>query len=169
MDFDYQIRLATEIDALAIAEIHVLAWKAAYQGMIPQSALDDLRIEEKWPGWRGMIVDPKRTTRITVIENDDRIMAWSTHGPYRDDPNQGEVMGLYAHPDFFGTGVGSLLLGEALTYLDSKWDSTVVWALAANQRARKTYERAGFQVSQDNVLRDDYALALQVQLTRTKP
>lgn len=37
-----RIRRATAQDATRIAEVHVLSWKSAYRGMMPQAHLDDL-------------------------------------------------------------------------------------------------------------------------------
>jgi GNAT superfamily N-acetyltransferase len=56
--------------------------------------------------------------------------------------NGEEIRLLYSHPDFIGSGAGSLLL-------DAVKKSSVValelWCFQANERARRFYEERGFQ------------------------
>jgi GNAT superfamily N-acetyltransferase len=56
--------------------------------------------------------------------------------------NGEEIRLLYSHPDFIGTGAGSLLL-------DAVKKSSVValelWCFQANERARRFYEERGFR------------------------
>ena len=56
--------------------------------------------------------------------------------------NGEEIRLLYSHPDFIGSGAGSLLL-------DAEKKSSVItlelWCFQANERARRFYEERGFQ------------------------
>ena len=56
--------------------------------------------------------------------------------------NGEEIRLLYSHPDFIGSGAGSLLL-------DAVKQSSVValelWCFQANERARRFYEERGFR------------------------
>jgi GNAT superfamily N-acetyltransferase len=56
--------------------------------------------------------------------------------------NGEEIRLLYSHPDFIGSGAGSLLLDAA------KKSSVValeLWCFQANERARRFYEERGFR------------------------
>lgn len=56
--------------------------------------------------------------------------------------NGEEIRLLYSHPDFIGSGAGSLLL-------DAEKKSSVItlelWCFQANERARRFYEERGFR------------------------
>lgn len=58
----------------------------------------------------------------------------------------GEIYAIYQEEDTAGTGVGWMLFSFALQDLYScGYQSAVLWVLNSNDRARRFYERAGFQ------------------------
>jgi GNAT superfamily N-acetyltransferase len=56
--------------------------------------------------------------------------------------NGEEIRLLYSHPDFIGSGAGSLLLD---TVKKSSVVALELWCFQANARARRFYEERGFQ------------------------
>jgi ribosomal protein S18 acetylase RimI-like enzyme len=57
----------------------------------------------------------------------------------------GQVWGIYALREAWGTGVGRALLTTAVDALrDAGFRSATLWVLDSNARARRFYERAGF-------------------------
>jgi GNAT superfamily N-acetyltransferase len=72
---------------------------------------------------------------VIVAEGDGAIVSFLAR-------NGEEIRLLYSHPDFIGSGAGSLLL-------DAVKKSSVValelWCFQANERARRFYEERGFQ------------------------
>jgi ribosomal protein S18 acetylase RimI-like enzyme len=171
-----QVRAAVPEDARRFAEIHVAAWKVAYKGLIEQETIDALSIEEKVISWLKVLTSPNPGTRITVCELNGVVVAWSTHGPCRDGNDrlrlgevaEGEIHGLYAHPDAWGVGAGAALLSDALEYLDRLWPSSVVWVLTKNSRARLCYERAGFKVVKEHVYFERHPEATTTMLRRQR-
>jgi GNAT superfamily N-acetyltransferase len=72
---------------------------------------------------------------VTVAEGDPGIVSFLAL-------NGEEIRLLYSHPDFIGSGAGSLLLDAA------KKSSVValeLWCFQANERARRFYEERGFR------------------------
>ncbi len=66
----------------------------------------------------------------------------------------GEVYALYVSPDLIGQGIGRRLLEEAHTQMKSQgFEASALWVLSDNQRARRFYERAGYQA--DGAIQDD--------------
>lgn len=66
----------------------------------------------------------------------------------------GEVYALYVLPDLIGQGIGRRLLGEAHAQMKSQgFEASALWVLYDNQRARRFYERAGYQA--DGAAQDD--------------
>jgi GNAT superfamily N-acetyltransferase len=56
--------------------------------------------------------------------------------------NGEEIRLLYSHPDFIGSGAGSLLLDAVKK---SSVAALELWCFQANERARRFYEERGFQ------------------------
>ncbi len=66
----------------------------------------------------------------------------------------GEVYALYISPDLIGQGIGQTLLGEAHAQMKGAgFETSALWVLRDNQRARRFYERAGYQA--DGAAQDD--------------
>jgi ribosomal protein S18 acetylase RimI-like enzyme len=66
----------------------------------------------------------------------------------------GEVYALYISPDLVGQGIGRTLLGEAHAQMNSQgFETSALWVLCDNQRARRFYEQAGYQA--DGAAQDD--------------
>jgi GNAT superfamily N-acetyltransferase len=89
-----------------------------------------------------------------VCARDGQVVARCSNGPRRDGELaglEGEIHGLYAHPNAWGIGAGSLLLADALCDLDRRFEATVVWVLSQSPRAHACYARAGFTVVADGV------------------
>jgi GNAT superfamily N-acetyltransferase len=65
----------------------------------------------------------------------------------RTDPKfgEGEIVGLHVLPSEWGQRIGSALHDAALAMLSGEGHRTAgLWVIAANQRARRMYERRGW-------------------------
>ncbi|MEV5877370.1 GNAT family N-acetyltransferase [Streptomyces sp. NPDC052101] len=85
-------------------------------------------------------------------------MGWICFGPCRSEMSGlrqvGEVYALYVLPDLIGEGIGRRLLGEAHAQMKNQgFGASALWVLCDNHRARRFYERAGYQV--DGAAQDD--------------
>ena len=57
-----------------------------------------------------------------------------------------EIQTIYLLPEFIGQGNGNILLKWLIEYARSVgYKNIIVWVLTENTRARKAYERGGFQ------------------------
>jgi GNAT superfamily N-acetyltransferase len=72
---------------------------------------------------------------VTVAEGDEGIVAFLAQ-------QREEVRMLYTHPDFIGTGPGSLLIEGAKRSAEAALE---LWCFQANTYARRFYERHGFK------------------------
>ncbi|MEV4622899.1 GNAT family N-acetyltransferase [Asanoa sp. NPDC049573] len=138
-------------DAAEVAGVHVRAWQAGYAGIIPKDVLDALDPDtfaarrRQWHGAKEF---------ETLVAVDDRaIVGFTTVGQYRNQqdrtdlvPGVGEVLAIYLEPNRVGTGLGRTLMAAGLAELDDRGFRTVrLWVLEDNTRARRFYEKAGFQ------------------------
>lgn len=157
---DARVRLATAVDAPAIADIHIRSWRATYRGLVPDAILDGFSMERRIAGWRETIGGQERelaassataTGRTWLIEADDRIVGFAASGPGRAESapppdGAGEVYAIYLAPGANGQGYGRTLFATAIEDLHRRaFDPIVVWVFDANPVARRFYEAAGFR------------------------
>jgi ribosomal protein S18 acetylase RimI-like enzyme len=98
-----RIREATPDDAPAFADIVIACWRLAYRGILPESALDGDTRDERIARIR------KNPWPAFAAERDGRVVAMLRLAvpPRQCD---GEIDGLYVHPDAGRAGIGAALL-----------------------------------------------------------
>ncbi len=143
-----EVRRAVPPDALAIAGIHVSAWRAAYRTLMPDDILDSLSVASREARWRRILGTPDSNSRVWVAVDGDLVVGFASTAPTVDEdasPGTAELYTLYLDPSWIGQGVGSLLLDHAVTDLGARGFALVtLWVLAENRRARDFYARAGW-------------------------
>lgn len=140
------VRNARPADAESIALVHDEAWRDAYRGIIPGRELERM-IARRGPAWWRAAI--RRGSRLVVLEFDEDVKGYASYGPNRVPslPFQGEIYEIYLAPEFQGLGFGRQLFKAARTDLsDHGYESTLVWALADNDRALGFYRRLGGRV-----------------------
>lgn len=79
----------------------------------------------------------------------------------------GEVYALYVTPAWWSTGTGRSLMERALAALEADgYQRAVLWVLAANNRARRFYERAGFTTDGESNILAGLGGVLEVRYAR---
>ena len=139
----HSIRPARVGDARAIAAVHDAAWREAYSGIIPGKSLESM-INRRGPAWWLSAI--RGGSRILVLEFDGKLVGYVSLGRNRVAaiPYAGEIFELYLAPEFQGLGFGARLFAAARDDLAAKgYLSTIVWALADNERALRFYEGMG--------------------------
>jgi len=72
------------------------------------------------------------------------VVGFASVGPSRDERGIGEVYAIYVDPEDWSQGAGGALLEHAEQRLARDFDEATLWVLAANARARRFYEHAGW-------------------------
>ncbi len=143
----HTVRRAAKSDARAIAEIHVIAWQTAYQGLMPDEHLGGLTAEKRLPLWREAIefAEPQ----VLVASDAAGIVGFVGYDRSRDPKSKattGEIWALYVHPDQWDKGAGLALWDAAREGLVEEGCTEVtLWVLLRNERALRFYELAGFK------------------------
>ena len=140
---DYIIRKANIDDKIIIAQIYVNSWKFAYKDIVPQDYLDSLSVEE----YMERLKDKIELDEF-LLELDGAVIGLAKIIECRDDDlcSGVEIQTIYFMPEFIGRGYGNLLLKWLIEYSGLVgYKNIVVWVLTENKRARKAYERVGFQ------------------------
>lgn len=139
------IREALTDDAAGLAEVHVAAWKAAYKGLMPGSALNNLSVEQRTKDWQEWLTETN-PVKTLVAEQDNRIIAFCAFGPAREDNNAVEIYVMNIHPDYWRQGYGRSLYEETVKQVQSKSITKILlWTLKTNTRSHQFYESLGFK------------------------
>ncbi len=144
-DEDGQLRAARPDDAEGIAAVHVVTWRDAYAGLLPDEVLAGLDVGEWAERWRGRLAAPAKGVFTLVFEARGQIVGFVSGGPSRDDFPGGEVFAIYVDPACQGRGAGRRLLGAAARRLaDAGFTDASLWVLTDNRPARGFYESQGW-------------------------
>ena len=153
------MRVATVRDAPNIATVHVLSWKAAYQGLLPQDYLDQLDVCERTTRWQQRLrVNDWSKGGVVVAVPGPSVLGFTGFGATRDDDEDatvtGEIKQIYLLPEAWGKGLGQRLMSSALKRLaEAGYAQVTIWALSTNARARRFYEKTGWAT--DGATRSD--------------
>jgi GNAT superfamily N-acetyltransferase len=139
-----QVRLARSADALAVETIRVRGWQAAYRHILPPAELDALEIDAT--RWRDRFDAPPAGWTTFVAELDTVVVGFASIGPSRDEQGLGELYALYVEPSAWLQGTGRKLIARAEEELARTYAAAALWVLTANVRARRFYERVGWQL-----------------------
>ena len=118
-------------------------WRAAYRDVLPPASLDAMPIDET--RWVHRLVEPPSGWEIFVAEEDARVIGFAAIGPSRDQRGPGELYALYVEQHVWSTGAGRALIERAEAALADRYEEALLWVLEGNARARRFYERAGWE------------------------
>ena len=97
--------------------------------------------------WYALIEDP--AVSMLLAEDEGELLGFSTSGQSRDDDadrSVGEIRSFFVAAGRWGQGVGRALMAAVLDSLRERgFAEATVWSFAANERANRFYERAGFK------------------------
>jgi L-amino acid N-acyltransferase YncA len=170
-----RIREMTLADCDRVAEIRVGGWRSAYQGLIPQSYLDGLSVEEDAERRRAHLSQGDADVVNLVAEDaGGELVGWACHGPYREGEvltPDAELYAIYVHPRHVGQGAGRALLARSVAGCSAAGHGRVLlWVLKGNDRARRFYERAGFRADgAEEPFEVDGVAVPEVRYARTLP
>ena len=139
------IRHAKFGDAEEISLVHDASWRDAYRGVIPGVELERMVARRGADWWHAAIM---RGSGLLVMEYNRHIMGYATFGRNRvpSMPYSGEIFELYLLPQHQGLGFGRQLFDMTRHELaEHGYLSTIVWALADNDKALSFYGRLGGQ------------------------
>lgn len=143
------LRLATEADARAIAELHLASWRSAYAPFLPAGVLESLELDPHAVEWRRRVGVPE--VRIELEEKKGVLIAFCAHGPSGDQAETGrthghiwEIKNLHVRPDLRRTGSGGRLFDLAVAHArERKAEALTLWVVEKNVSARAFYEKKG--------------------------
>jgi RimJ/RimL family protein N-acetyltransferase len=156
------VRRATVADAPAVAEVHTRSWRSAYEHVFGAERLAGIDAARRAAAWERAIASGED---VFVAEQDDRVVAFVSVGPSRDGEAHGELFAVYAVPEAWGSGAGPALMRAGVEALRAAgFREAVLWVLDDNPRARRFYEREGWEP--DGARKEDEFLGVRVAEVR---
>jgi GNAT superfamily N-acetyltransferase len=146
-----RLRTGEEPDLPAVGDLHYRSRRTAYAGLVSPAALAFGSPAAMGEWWTERLRWERDTHRLTVAVRDEQVVGFTYLG-LSEEPDVAELYAIHVEPDLVGTGVGRLLIADALTGLAAYGSSAVLWVLEGNVRARRFYERGGWSV--DRTTRD---------------
>jgi ribosomal protein S18 acetylase RimI-like enzyme len=144
---DYEVRPATMRDAKAVAEVHALAAKAAYEGILSEEQLRALAPTTREAKWREAIEFSEPQVHVALLG--DEIVGFVGFDRSRDPKTPattGEIWAIYVKPEHWDKGLGVALWDTARDGLEEEGCTTVtIWVPIRNDRAMRFHELAGFK------------------------
>ena len=144
---NYEVRPATLLDAKAIADIHVSASQAAYQGLLSDDQINTVSADRRQAYWREAI--DFNEPQVYVALDDGEIVGFAGFDRSRDQgtpPATGEIWAIYVATSHWGRGVGLALWDAAREgLLEEGCNKVTLWVPLGNERALRFHELAGFK------------------------
>lgn len=125
-----------------LAECHIVCWREAYRGLVPDHVLDAFEVERRAEQWERSRVRHQGRTYVALVA--DEVIGFASAGPSRDEspvtPN--ELDALYVRAAWYGTGVAHDLV-RATVAPDIPCS---LWVFEQNPRAKAFYRKHGFEL-----------------------
>ncbi|MBR7747318.1 GNAT family N-acetyltransferase [Undibacterium sp. BYS107W] len=149
---EIQLRRATVADAEAIAAIRIEGWRTTYRGMIPDSYLNEMDMNENVLHWRTILqaLPAKEDSLCVYVGISDNEIVGFVSAMKLSEPKlgkDGEINAIYIRPQWQRCGIGKRMLHKAARSLQAMGcTSCVIWVIDGNSQARNFYEELGGEI-----------------------
>lgn len=149
-----QIRHLDRTDEVRdMIRVHGLAWREAYDGLLPSETLQQQSVhptEDAVRQWQAELSENKEGVLVAVdAEGTVRGFIDIRWGKIETKPFVGEdeasLKAIYVHPDWWNRSIGTALLNKGLEVLPKAIDTVRAEMLAGNQIGQRFYELKGFK------------------------
>ena len=140
------IRDATPDDELAIAKVHLEAATAGHSHIFDPAYIASLTLKGHLDIWRTCLAESHRLTLVAEVGGEVHGFAhFGSASNARMPPDAGSLEFIHVLPQYWGTGLGALLLAAAEEGLAAQgFTSAFLSVFEENRRARAFYERHGW-------------------------
>ncbi|WP_394739047.1 GNAT family N-acetyltransferase [Natronococcus roseus] len=138
-------------DARAITRVNALAFREAYDELLPEEVLagfgaapSDGQLRE----YADRLREDRRGIFLAELEGEVRgygYVRWGEGTKAFVGPDEAGLKELYVEPDYWGEGVGTALLERCLEALPNEVERLRLETLAGNDVGRRFYEARGFE------------------------
>lgn len=141
------IRFAQKSDAQAVAQLHLAASRALYEGVVPDAHWLATSAQQRLAFWSEAIEYGE--PQVMVAVQAAQVVGFVGFDRSRDPKSKnttGELWALYAAPDCIGHGVGLALWDAAREGLQEEGCTEVTaWVTLLSEAALRFFDAAGFK------------------------
>lgn len=140
-------------DVRGIIRVHGLGWRAAYDGLLPDSVLQELTVDpspEEIQEWQANLQANREGVLVAVDETEtvrgflDLRWGDSETKTFVGDDEAG-LRAIYVDPDYYHQGIGTALLERGLEALPESIAAVRLEMLQQNDLGAQFYEAKGFE------------------------
>ena len=163
---DIELRRVSPDDLDAIVSVHIRSWQHTYRGLLPEEFLQGLDPDPRRQYWSERIkLDATPRHRVVVAAANKTTIGFvytcpntsadapdaprearSTESPVGNTAPVGLLEYIHVDPDWLGKGIGKSLMHAAMQEMRQEgFDSSVLWVIRENSRARRFYESVGWR------------------------
>jgi ribosomal protein S18 acetylase RimI-like enzyme len=140
------VRDASPADGAAIERVARASWAETYRDIFDSAFIE--RFLNEHYATDALARQAERAAsrddeHFLVAERGGEVVAYAHFGIGSRGP---ELFRIYAHPDHYGTGAGSALLGELHRRIEGPVEAYVLDVHSRNERGRAFYDRNGFVI-----------------------
>lgn len=140
------VRDAKPDDADQISDVARASWTDTYRDIFEPAFIESFLARNYAPA--ALALEAERAANhddaeFLVAERDGEIVGYLGFGSGARGP---ELFRIYARPDAYGTGVGSMMLEELHRRIGGRIDAYVLDVHSRNERGRAFYDRNGFAI-----------------------
>ncbi len=140
-------REATIADCLSVARVHVQSWKESFAGIVPQTFLDKMSVENRAKAFeKGFSA---ASYKMYVAEVPKRgIVGFADFGEPREtiDAREGELYAIYLLSEFQRKGVGERLFNLGVEFLIGSGKSSMYLLTLEVSPYKSFYKKMGGQI-----------------------
>lgn len=143
------IRKAIPGDEQVLAYIQTESWKAAFAGILSPEELERCtNLEKAEQMYHSVLRREGCTMAIEFVDDHPHcIAAWGANRCDLDD-TVGELICIHSLQNNWAKGYGSEMMEYVLAQLQqANYESVILWVFEDNKRARKFYEKHGFELT----------------------
>jgi GNAT superfamily N-acetyltransferase len=140
-----QFREAQPGDAEAIAQLHANSWRQTYRGMMPDAFLDGDVVADRLQVWHDRLAHDRPEQFVCLAEDGANLVGFIC-AIGNEDPVWGSfIENMHVAQAYKRQGIGTELMQAAAVWLKGRHADLGVylWAIEANDAARRFYERLG--------------------------
>jgi GNAT superfamily N-acetyltransferase len=152
MLMEFRIRRADAADAPAIARVHVDSWRSTYAGIVPDTFLASLKIDDRAEMWRNVLA--AEDALMFIAEEDAGIFGFACGGKLREALNSydAEIYALYLLRENQSQGAGRALFQTLVASLhEARYAGMALWVLKENPATRFYQYLGGKQIASKQI------------------
>ena len=156
---DVIIRKAIPGDEQVLAYIQTESWKAAFASILsPEELVRCTNLEKAEQMYHSILCREDCNMAIELVNAQPHcIAAWGTNRCDLGD-TVGELICIHSLQNNWAKGYGSAMMEYVLAQLQqAQYESVILWVFKDNKRARKFYEKHGFELTEQKKLANGIA------------